>query len=69
MVTTKPSTTLTGCAFIDDDDDEASNDVADGAADNDEASNDVVDESDDEPEPTPEPVKVKKVRRVKKSSD
>lgn len=70
MVTQKPSASLSGCAFIQDDDDEVpSNDVAeqviDDSDDDDEDEEEQVEE--EEPEPEPEPKKKKVVRRVKKS--
>ena len=68
MVTQKPSVSLTGCAFLKDDDDEVPSSDVEAAAEQ------VVDDSDDdeeeeeeEQEPEPEPKKKKVVRRVKKS--
>jgi len=73
MVTQKPSVSLTGCAFLKDDDDEVpSSDVAeqvvdDSDDDDEEEEQTEVDEDDeeDEPEPEPEPKKKKVVRRKK----
>ena len=75
MVTQKPSVSLTGCAFIQDDDDEVpSNDVESQVVDDsDEDDEEQVDEDEEEeeeepePAPEPEPKKKKVVRRVKKS--
>ena len=66
----KPSVSLSGCAFINDDDDEVpSNDVVAEQVvdDSDDDDNDDDDEEEEEPEPEPEPKKKKVVRRVKKS--
>ena len=74
MVTQKPSVSLSGCAFIQDDDDEVpSNDVAaeqvvEDSDDDDEE--EQVDDEEEDPEPVPEPEpepKKKKIRRVKKA--
>lgn len=72
MVTTKPSNSLSGCAFIKDDDDEVSSDVVDsGVVDSDtpvqvDSDNDS---SEEEPAPAPEPAAPKKkVRRAVKKA-
>ena len=74
MVTQKPSVSLNGCAFLNEDDDEVpSNDVEaeqvlDDSEDDEEQVDDDEEESvEEEPEPEPEPKKKKVVRRVKKS--
>lgn len=75
MVTQKPSVSLNGCAFLNEDDDEVpSNDVVaeqvvDDSDDDEEQVDDDEEESldEEEPEPAPEPKKKKVVRRVKKS--
>uniref|UniRef100_A0A6C0C4K4 Uncharacterized protein n=1 Tax=viral metagenome TaxID=1070528 RepID=A0A6C0C4K4_9ZZZZ len=85
MVTEKVSSSLgSGCAFIDDDDDEQSDTVdnsvapAEEVVDSDDESDEVnnasndsdddSDEGDDEPAPEPQPATKKKVRRVNKKA-
>ena len=73
MVTQKPSVSLNGCAFLNEDDDEVpSNDVVaeqvvdDSEEDEEEQVDDDEEESvEEEPEPEPEPKKKKVVRRKK----
>jgi hypothetical protein len=77
MVTERPSVSLVGCAFKDDDDDEVpSNDVSNKVEEEEvEQESEKVEDSDDEeeeeeveeeePEPEPEPKKKKVVRRKK----
>lgn len=75
MVTQKPSVSLNGCAFLNEDDDEVpSNDVEAEQVvdDSEEDEEEEVEEQEEEeeapaPEPEPEPKKKKVVRRVKKS--
>jgi len=71
MVTQKPSVSLNGCAFLNEDDDEVpSNDVeAEQVVDDSEEEEQVEEEEAEEeaPAPEPEPKKKKVVRRVKKS--
>ena len=82
MVTQKPSVSLTGCAFIQDDDDEVPSKDISEQVDNSKESTEVIDDDDDdddnddddddnEVKSTPEPVETKKkvVRRVKKPSN
>ena len=72
MVTQKPSVSLNGCAFLNEDDDEVpSNDleaeqVVDDSEEEEEAEEEEAEEE-EVPEPEPEPKKKKVVRRVKKS--
>ena len=76
MVTQKPSVSLTGCAFIQDDDDEVPSKDISEKVDNSEESNEIVDNEDsdneEEEEEKPEPVETKpskKVVRRKKTSN
>ena len=73
MVTQKPSVSLNGCAFLNEDDDEvpssdvAAEQVVDDSEDDEEQVDDDEEESveEEEPEPEPEPKKKKVVRRKK----
>ena len=74
MVTERPSVSLNGCAFIQDDDDEVQSNVVSNKEDVEEVSEKVEDsdedededdDSDHEPEPEPVPKKKKVVRRKK----